>query len=508
MRKEDENADPFEDLVHSLSQRLMARFFSVLLMSSGIVSALVHPLPNLTDMSTIHRAAITTVCVVGGVVIWFAPWDRWPRQALLVIPPIGIGVKLWANSLGGLGPYSYSIQFVWIYVWMGVALPRWTPLRFSPLLAAAYAFPLMLRGDPRQVASMAMVVPICVVIGESVAWISNRLREVEQVDGQHLLWMRWLLERSAQLAQMHERRATVESIAELGCALPGTDGTAVLLAGDGRSLEVAASADWAGSLPERFNLTDNPVMIEAIRTGEVIRQIDPRCQALAAELGVPAVGVAPLFGSSRCMGLVLFARKLNEPEIDSFTHDLIRTLRVQAGLAIERMRDREQLRESSLHDTLTGLGNRRKADERLSKLSTGDALLLIDLDHFKRINDTQGHAAGDEVLRGLGGFLAESLRESDEAFRFGGEEFLVVLEKAGDGAKIAAERLCEGWRRRDPATTFSAGIAVHTAESAPDETLARADGALYAAKEAGRDRVATAEPDSSELRPCLETASD
>ena len=133
---------------------------------------------------------------------------------------------------------------------------------------------------------------------------------------------------------------------------------------------------------------------------------------------------------------------------------------MQAGLAFERVQDRETLLDESLHDELTGLGNRRKARVRLERLEPGDALIAIDLDHFKRINDTHGHAVGDQVLREFADFLAESLRQRDEAYRIGGEEFLVVLERAGDSAAIAAERFREGWQLREPMTTFSAGVAV------------------------------------------------
>jgi len=117
---------------------------------------------------------------------------------------------------------------------------------------------------------------------------------------------------------------------------------------------------------------------------------------------------------------------------------------------------------------------------------------MLDLDHFKRVNDTHGHAAGDDVLRHLGSFLSGSLREGDEVFRMGGEEFLVVLHRAGEGASIAGERLCQGWRLEDPVTTFSAGVAIHAEGLTPEATLERADGALYEAKRAGRDRVASA----------------
>lgn len=478
-------------MTHSLSQRLLARYFAGLLIASGLVSALVHPLPNLTQMTGSERALITAACLLSGAVIWQLPWDRWRRAALYTLPPVGLAVKLWANLHGGLGPYSYSIHFVLIYVWIGVALPRGSSLRFSPLLAFAYAVPLAIGGDPRQVASMAMVVPICVLIGESVAWISNRLREVEHVDGQHMLHMRWLVQASVDLAHERDESALVTRIASLANERPGGDGAAVLLLSSSRSVEVAATAAWpsAHSLPSSFGLVDTPALLEAIKAEDFLSSTHPACLAFAEELGVPRVAIVRLEGSSRCVGFVLLAGTANDPQIDSFNRNLVRMLFVQSGLAIERTRDREALRDASLHDELTKLGNRRKANTRIESLTPGDALVMIDLDHFKRVNDDHGHAAGDRTLAALAEFLERTMREGDEAFRIGGEEFLVALAQSGEGAAIAGQRLCEGWRESDPVTTFSAGVAIHRQGDSSAQTLGRADEALYAAKAAGRDRV-------------------
>ena len=485
-------ADSGTPVSGSLSQRLVARYFALLLAASGIVSALVHPLPNLTEMTGAQRAAITTVCVLGAAAIWVSPWNRWPRRALLLLPVVGLGVKTWANLLGGLGPYSYSIHFVLIYVWIGVALPRFAPLAFAPLLAAAYTVPLAIQGDPRQTASVMMVVPICVVIGESVAWISNRLREAEQTTGRNLARLRWLVDASADLAHQHEASELATRIARLASELPAATGAAVLVQAPGRRLELAATSDWPGGLPADFDLRHEPALVEAVRSGEILGRAHEQCAALAARLGIPHLGVAPLYGSSGCTGVVLLARSAEAAPLDSFTRDLVRTLSMQAGLALERARVNEALRDASLHDELTRIGNRRKANARLGRLEAGDALMLVDLDHFKRVNDSHGHAVGDEVLRTLAAFLAEGLRDGDEVYRFGGEEFLIVLEQAGDGALVAGERLCMGWRQQDPVTTFSAGIALHGAATDPATTLERADAALYEAKRAGRDRLVAA----------------
>jgi diguanylate cyclase (GGDEF)-like protein len=479
-------------VLHSISQRLLARYFAGLLAISGVVSAVVHPLPNLTDMSTIHRAEITAVCLLGAVVIWLAPWDRWPRASLYSLPILGMGVKMWANLHGGLGPYSYSIHFVLIYVWMGVALPRGAPLALAPVLAIVYSVPLMTQGDPRQMASIAMVLPICVVIGESVAWISSRLRDAEVVDGKRMQRTQWLVQASVELARQRASQGVADSLAALANELPSAAGAAVLTPGENRQLEVVASDRWSGSLPERFDLSEEPVLIRAMRSGEILGSGDDDCAALAERLQVPRLGIAPLIGGVRCTGVVFLARRASALPLDEFNQNLVKTLSVQAGLAFERIQLSDRLREASLHDELTGVGNRRKANDRLQRIIPGDAIVMIDLDHFKRVNDTRGHAAGDEILRGLTHFLADAMRGTDDIYRMGGEEFIVVLEDAGEGAAVAAERLCAGWRFREPVTTFSAGVAMHGANASGADTLARADAALYEAKRAGRDRVVAA----------------
>ena len=142
-------------------------------------------------------------------------------------------------------------------------------------------------------------------------------------------------------------------------------------------------------------------------------------------------------------------------------------------------------------DELTGLGNRRHASALLETLQPGDVLLMIDLDHFKAVNDDSGHAAGDEVLRELGTYLRGALRDADLVARYGGEEFLVVFRDAGDSAPVVAGRLLQGWRARHPRTTWSGGLARHEEATTSAVTLSRADFALYESKRRGRNTVCT-----------------
>jgi len=159
-------------------------------------------------------------------------------------------------------------------------------------------------------------------------------------------------------------------------------------------------------------------------------------------------------------------------------------------------------------DPLTGCYNRRYAMEQLGiegkRAARGGALslCLIDVDHFKSINDGFGHEAGDDVLRALGAAMGSILRATDFLARFGGEEFLVVLSQtASVEALRVAERIRAAVERMPvPAAlagrrlTVSIGIAGHLVERPAEETLARADRALYCAKQEGRNRVVLAEP--------------
>ena len=165
-----------------------------------------------------------------------------------------------------------------------------------------------------------------------------------------------------------------------------------------------------------------------------------------------------------------------------------------ASLQIERAK----MQALAEHDGLTGLYNRRASEHLLTNLvaspDTNDALILFDIDHFKRINDTLGHPVGDEVLRQVARRCEALLRRDDVFARWGGEEFLLLVRSArGDGIVHVAENLRAAISATpiEPAGTVTASFGV--ALFRPHDTLAtwlqRADEALYAAKAEGRDRV-------------------
>lgn len=175
----------------------------------------------------------------------------------------------------------------------------------------------------------------------------------------------------------------------------------------------------------------------------------------------------------------------------------------------EARRLEEQLRERSQTDGLTGLGNRRFLDMALARevVRAVDqkaplSIMMFDIDHFKRFNDTFGHDQGDRVLKAVAEAVRATVRTVDIPCRYGGEEFLVILRSTGlDGAAVIAERLREAVEAMvvdGQKVTISIGVAAWQSAGAEDAAgfVAVADQALYAAKGGGRNRVMLAQPAS------------
>jgi diguanylate cyclase (GGDEF)-like protein len=256
----------------------------------------------------------------------------------------------------------------------------------------------------------------------------------------------------------------------------------------------------------------------ALRRGKAQRVTNSASPLRCAHVtGLPANGYLciPLAAQGETLGVLYLECA---PASSAATVDPITNLERQAtavgerlSLALANLRLREALRRHSIRDPLTGLFNRRFMEESLERemgrATRGKqpvALVMMDIDHFKRFNDTFGHQAGDAVLRALGDFLKQRTRGQDAACRYGGEEFAFILSGASlEAARKRAEILREELKLLQvqhagqllERITLSIGISgapEHASDAAA--LIKAADEALYRAKKDGRDRIVMASP--------------
>lgn len=227
---------------------------------------------------------------------------------------------------------------------------------------------------------------------------------------------------------------------------------------------------------------------------------------LAMAVGVLIVGRILSASVDRLVkGAVRFAEGDRQHRIEIALPPELHRVAEEFNDMIGRIHESEEaLSRLAHHDTLTGLGNRRSFDEAFREAQDREkrhgeqaALLAIDIDHFKRINDQFGHGVGDDVLRAIAGIMLRNVRPADKVFRIGGEEFVALLPAAGASqAREVANRIREAISSTpvpvDDGTidvSVSIGVATTAQAREQDEVMKLADMALYEAKKAGRNRV-------------------
>jgi diguanylate cyclase (GGDEF)-like protein len=281
----------------------------------------------------------------------------------------------------------------------------------------------------------------------------------------------------ARLAELEaERRRVRDALARFGEALAATHDAKQLL-----RIVAATAAEATSARGSRIVSADGSVVTSGDADGDGDRLI------------LPLTAAGEQFGTLELVG-------------DSFSKEQrmnAASLAAHAVVALENARLHGMVERQALVDGLTGLANRRAASDalhaeaaRAARLETPLSVVLADIDGFKDVNDLHGHAVGDEVLRAFADVLRETLRDSDVAGRWGGEEFLLLLPGADEeGAAQLADRVRVGLAARSiPSVpglraTASFGVAEYAGETNTGQLVAAADGALYRAKRAGKDRV-------------------
>jgi diguanylate cyclase (GGDEF)-like protein len=409
-----------------------------------------------------------------GAVLLVLPWHRFP-------PVASLGPPLWAFVVlvGPIGWYAHALSqylllYTLLFLYVGLTQPRWTSIALSPV-ALLSLLPVLLEDDLPPATLLVSPVLVAIALGELVGVLAARQTRAREHLGR-------LLDATQGLHAATSTREAADVVARLASTLLGADGALVLLReAPGSPVLVSVNAAHAPEQPGGVRIDlggGSSGTRQAMLSGRVVfaaeaESDDALDQALVARFGV-----------------AVFHRRRRS--IDVLGQRAAEVIASQAGQVLRRTRESAALQDLAATDPLTGLANRRTFFSQLADVDRGDSVVFLDLDHFKNLNDTRGHQAGDAVLRSFAATLRDVVRQPDACARYGGEEFAVLLRATSAAAATEVlARLRSRWAVEAPGVTFSAGVAEHQDRS-PTETLAAADAALYEAKRAGRstDRVA------------------
>jgi diguanylate cyclase (GGDEF)-like protein len=303
----------------------------------------------------------------------------------------------------------------------------------------------------------------------------------------------------AAVADVAHKLSTAEAraeIADAACRLAGAT-VAVLLEPDGAGNLVSTAT--AGGPINSDPIPIDPAASTAARVlldgralfSTDLAELPPRTRQYVEETGAEAALWQPIAGLEGTVAVLVVGWDAAHADVDQHAMEVIRLLAAEAAIAVERSDLLESLRHAADHDPLTGLVNRRRFHDELDRhvaLSERHhrdvAVLVVDLDGFKAVNDREGHAAGDDLLRRVGEVLTKRARSTDVVARLGGDEFAVLLPETG---AAEAERLA-GTIARAIGDDAGVGASVGSAASVPDarlgreELVARADATMYEVK--------------------------
>ena len=417
------------------------------------------------------------------------------RVVAVAVPAFAlIGVTA---RVGLAPPRSYGVLFVGVFAWIGLHHPPRTSLKVLPLFVPAYVIPLIGATPPLSLRALAVVAATCVFVAEQIAAGHARTREARESADRSAQAFKIVAGASASLQRL-DPEAVLDAVVDGVMAL-GYDGANLVVIDDvtetfalihprGLAVDLGTQRQPLGNgMTAMVRESRRPLVVEDYATWEYAVEFY-RHSGVRSLIGVPVLTGEHLTG-------VLAASTTSPRPIAAADVEPLQALADVAGAALvnvevyksQQLVAIEQTRVA-LTDQLTSLPNRRHADHVLSEVTTGTSLVMIDVDHFRMVNERLGHAGGDLVLQSIAAHVASRLRDGDVLARFGGEEFLLVLPRAAlEPAVAVVERLAASWRATGPETTFSAGVAHHAGGDVA-ATLARADAALYQAKRAGRDR--------------------
>ena len=451
-------------------------------------------IPLATYLTPAQQLAEGAACVTGlvGCGIIFLTWRRMPVWGFELLLAVGTIVVSVGTEVASVRPTTSEMFYIWVALYAAYFFTRARAAAQIAFVGVSYAVVLVLGHSAgneaaRWVITMGTVVVAAILFGRIKELMDLRLAERER--------SRRELEESLSL-----QRATLESTAD-GILVVGREGQIV---------------SFNRRFKDMWRLPD-----DVVETGGDDRAIAFVCDQLVDPTSfVRKIGQLYKRPEAESFDMLHFKdgrvfERYSRPQrgSDGDIHGRVWSFRD----VTERERIQSRLRHLADHDPLTGLLNRRRFEEELServanaaRYDTGGAVLLLDLDNFKYVNDSLGHRTGDAVIRSVADLLRNQMRETDVLARLGGDEFAILLPYAtNDQASHVAAKLLETLRRHRAVfrgkrlrLTTSVGVSaisearIQTAE----ELMVEADVAVYEAKEAGRDRFSVYAP-SADAKP-------
>jgi diguanylate cyclase (GGDEF)-like protein len=463
------------------TRRLHGRLAAALCMLTFSYCLLVLP-----TMNTAHRPvqlALIAVCLIAAAVCWAAPWERLPGWATAVPMLAGLLVLSvgTAGLAGALEQYIPCVAVLFAYV--AVTQPSGSSVCAGSLLSAGVGAAMVFgrqHAHPIEIfGAIAALALLSELTAAAITHARTQHREMQTLYGA-----------LSQLLASSSTAAAAGVVADLTGQLLDADGSVMLLS-DAPGSNVYRGAAGAG-LGADFPAAQIDVASEAsgvaqcVHTAARIAIADAPSSPMLAQRFIQRfhVGSAlyiPVRGEGGVLGVLIVWWAQVGRALDHTHDDALELLSTQAGQVLERLRAVARLGQDARTDPLTGVGNRREFLDAAAALDPDGGVLLLDLDHFKPVNDTHGHAVGDEVLVAFARALASCVRD-DVVCRVGGDEFAVVLRHdAPKATQAVLRRLARAWDCPH-GVTYCHGSAEPLGDEPASVTIARADAALYRAK--------------------------
>ena len=436
-----------------------------------------------SDRSRTEAAVLVGLAAVAAA-IPFLPWQRWPAWVMSLPAIVGVGLLTLGNGAAqGELPHDMPL-FGLVFTYAALLLsPPWS-LRLAALALAGLGVAVGAGHRSEQVLELAGAVVIFALCG-LLAAVST---DLHRRHSSHLVALHTGL---ADLVAAQDEAEAAGIVGRLATNLLHCDGAVVaireaagspILVGrgghglDGDYAQIRVDIDEEQSGAGVAVRTGQPVWIGDVRTSPYISR------RIVTAVSASSALFLPLNGPSNRLGAIALWWTAPAREPDEFADHAVHLLTTQAGLVLARLGEVARLDLASLTDPLTGIANRRAFEAGMDATEPGALLILIDLDGFKGLNDSQGHPAGDRVLRRFARTLAGSTRGGDLSARIGGDEFAVVVDKGNDhSAAIITGRLRSLWGDAE-AVGFSFGHAVRQPGESVVDWIQRADRDLYRAK--------------------------